>query len=95
MDLENGEILAKGSSGNGQIRYGADVINRIIESGKTGGKKKLQDAIIKETLTPIIANLCKSADIKAQAILRLTIGANTTMNHLLVGVEADPIRMDP
>ena len=95
VDLENGEILAKGSSGNGQIRYGADVINRIIESGKQGGKKKLQDAIIKETLTPIIANLCKSADIKAQAILRLTIGANTTMNHLLVGVEADPIRMDP
>ena len=25
-----GEILAKSSSGNGQIRYGADVINRII-----------------------------------------------------------------
>ncbi|MBR2309302.1 MAG: DUF4445 domain-containing protein [Oscillospiraceae bacterium] len=95
VDLKNGEILAKGSSGNGQIRYGADVINRIIESGKQGGKKKLQDAIIKETLTPIIANLCKSADINARAILRLTIGANTTMNHLLVGVEADPIRMDP
>ena len=95
VDLENGEILAKGSSGNGQIRYGADVINRIIESGKPGGKKKLQDAIIKETLTPIIANLCKSAGINARSILRLTVGANTTMNHLLVGVEADPIRMDP
>ena len=95
VDLENGEILAKGSSGNGQIRYGADVINRIIESGKPGGKKKLQDVIIKETLTPIIANLCKSAGINARSILRLTVGANTTMNHLLVGVEADPIRMDP
>lgn len=94
-DLESGEILAKGSSGNGQIRYGADVINRIIESGKPGGKKKLQDAIVKETLTPIIANLCRAANIKATGILRLTIGANTTMNHLLVGVEADPIRMDP
>ncbi len=94
-DLQTGEILAKGSSGNGQIRYGADVINRIIESGKPGGKKKLQDAIVKETLTPIIANLCRAANIKATAILHLTIGANTTMNHLLVGVEADPIRMDP
>ena len=95
VNLENGEILAKGSSGNGQIRYGADVINRIIESGKPGGKKKLQDAIIKETLTPIIANLCKSANINARSILQLAVGANTTMNHLLVGVEADPIRMDP
>ena len=95
VDLCSGEILAKGSSGNGQIRYGADVINRIIESSRPGGKKKLQDAIVKETLTPIMANLCKSAGINAKAILRLTIGANTTMNHLLVGVDADPVRMDP
>ena len=95
VDLTNGKILAKGSSGNGQIRYGADVINRIIEQSKSGGKKKLQDAIVKETLTPIIANLCKTAGISARSILRLSIGANTTMNHLLVGVDADPVRMDP
>ncbi len=95
VDLENGKILAKGSSGNGQIRYGADVINRIIEQSKTGGRKKLQDAIIKETLTPIIANLCKGGEISARSILRLSVGANTTMNHLLVGVDADPVRMDP
>lgn len=94
-DLANGSLLAKGSSGNGQIRYGADVINRIIEQGRPGGKKKLQDAIIKETLTPIIANLCKTAGISARSILRLSIGANTTMNHLLLGVDAAPVRMEP
>ena len=94
-DLESGKLLAKGSSGNGQIRYGADVINRIIEQGRPGGKKKLQDAIIKETLTPIIANLCNTAGISARDILRLTVGANTTMNHLLVGVDAEPVRMEP
>ena len=94
-DLKTGKLLAKGSSGNGQIRYGADVINRIIEQSRPGGTKKLQDAIIKETLTPIIANLCKTAGITAYDILRLSIGANTTMNHLLIGVDADPIRMDP
>jgi len=95
VDLESGKILAKGSSGNGQIRYGADVINRIIQQSKAGGKKQLQDAIVKETLNPIIANLCKSAGINARSILRLSVGANTTMNHLLVGVDADPVRMDP
>ena len=95
VDLESGKILAKGSSGNGQIRYGADVINRIIEQGKPGGRKKLQDAIIKETLTPIIANLCASAKISARSILRLSVGANTTMNHLFVGVDAEPVRMEP
>ena len=94
-DLENGKILAKGSSGNGQIRYGADVINRIIQQGRDSGKKKLQDAIVKETLNPIIAKLCQTAGIKATAILRLCVAANTTMNHLLVGVDAEPVRMEP
>ncbi len=94
-DLQTGKLLAKGSSGNGQIRYGADVINRIIEQGKDGGKKKLQDAIVKETLNPIIANLCKSAGISARSILTLCVAANTTMNHLFVGVDAEPVRMEP
>ena len=94
-DLVSGKILAKGSSGNGQIRYGADVINRIIEQGREGGKKKLQDAIIKETLTPIIANLCRSAKISTRSILRLCVAANTTMNHLFVGVDAESVRMEP
>ena len=93
--LKTGKILAKGSSGNGQIRYGADVINRIIEQGRPGGKKKLQDAILKETLNPIIGSLCKSANVSARSILRLSIGANTTMNHLLLGVDAEPVRMEP
>ena len=95
MDLVTGKILAKGSSGNGQIRYGADVINRIIQQGRDGGRKKLQDAIIKETLNPILSSLCRSAGIRPDSILRLSIGANTTMNHLLLGVDAAPIRMEP
>ncbi len=94
-DLVTGKLLAKGSSGNGQIRYGADVINRIIEQGRDGGKKKLQDAIVKETLNPIIANLCREANISARSILRLCVAANTTMNHLFVGVDAEPVRMEP
>ncbi len=94
-DLTSGKLLAKGSSGNGQIRYGADVINRIIEQGRPGGKKKLQDAIIKETLNPIIANLCKTAGLSARSILQLCVAANTTMNHLFVGVDAEPVRMEP
>ena len=94
-DLTDGRLLAKGSSGNGQIRYGADVINRIIEQGRSGGKAKLQNAIIKETLNPIITNLCKTAGVSARSILRLSVGSNTTMNHLFVGVDAESVRMEP
>ena len=95
FDMKDGRLLSKASGGNGQIRYGADVINRIIEQGKPGGRKKLQDAILKETLNPIIANLCKSAGVTCPSILRMSVSANTTMNHLLVGVDAQSVRMDP
>ena len=95
INMETGEIRAKASSGNGQIRFGADVINRIIEQQKPGGKKKLQDAVIKETINPMIAQMCKSAGIPASHIYRMSVGANTTMNHLFAGINADPVRMEP
>ena len=94
-DLVSVELLAKGSSGNGQIRYGADVINRIVEQGKPGGTKRLQDAILKETLLPLVAAMCKSAGVPVSRVFRVCIASNTTMNHLLLGVDANPVRMEP
>lgn len=95
IDMMNGNILAKASSGNGQIRYGADVINRIIESQKPGGRDKLQKAVIDETINPLVKNMCRQAKLSPMSIYRMAIAANTTMNHLLIGVDADPVRMEP
>ena len=95
IDMQNGEILAKASTGNAQIRYGADVINRIIEQQKDGGRKKLQDAIVEETLNPLIGEMCRSAKISPKQVYRMCVAGNTTMNHLLLGVDADPVRMEP
>ena len=94
-DLKTGRLLAKASSGNGQIRYGADVINRIIEQGKPGGRRKLQKAVIDETLNPLLRAMCRSAGVGKERIFRLCVASNTTMNHLLLGVDADPVRMEP
>lgn len=94
-DMKTGKLLAKASSGNGQIRYGADVINRIIEQGKPGGVKRLQDAVIEETLNPILSALCATAKVSADRVMKLCIASNTTMNHLLVGVDANSVRTEP
>lgn len=94
-DLKTGRLLAKGSGGNGQIRYGADVINRIVEQGRPGGVERLQKAIVEETLQPLTRALCASAKVDADRILRCCVASNTTMNHLLLGVDADPVRMEP
>ena len=95
IDMLTGEILAKGSAGNGQIRYGADVINRIIESDKSGGKERLQKAVIEETLNPLIHTMCKQAGLTARNLYRMCVAGNSTMNHLLMGINANPLRMEP
>lgn len=95
INMKDGHIYAKASSGNGQIRYGADVINRIVETTKAGGIKKLQDAVIKETINPMIDNMCKSANIDQSRIYRICVAGNTTMNHLFAGVNANYLRMEP
>ena len=95
INMENGEILAKSSAGNGQIRFGADVIDRIVESQKPGGQKKLQDAVIKETINPMIHEMCKSAKFPKDHIYRMCVASNTTMNHLFAGINADPLRTEP
>ena len=95
VDLETGKILAKASGGNGQIRYGADVINRIIESCREGGRERLQDAVVKESIRPLLERMCMSADIKPERIYRMVLAGNTTMNHLLLGLHSDPVRMEP
>lgn len=95
INMLNGEIIAKASAGNGQIRYGADVINRIIESQKPGGKRLLQKAVIEETINPMIAHMCRMSGFDSHRIYRMSVASNTTMNHLLMGINADPLRMEP
>lgn len=95
VDLETDKILSKASSGNGQIRYGADVINRIIEQQKPNGIKRLKDAVIKETIIPLLENMCDDAKVTKDRIYRMTMASNTTMNHLFLGINANQLRMEP
>lgn len=95
INMETGALIGKASSGNGQIRYGADVINRIIESRKEGGQDRLQRAVIEETINPLIEQMCRASGFSRQRIYRICVAANTTMNHLFAGVNADPLRMEP
>jgi uncharacterized 2Fe-2S/4Fe-4S cluster protein (DUF4445 family) len=95
INMMTGEVLGKASSGNGQIRYGADVINRIIESTKEGGQRKLQKAVISETINPMIEQMCRSIKFSPKHIYRMCVAGNTTMNHLFAGINANPVRMEP
>ncbi len=57
VDLENQVLIDKASSGNAQIKYGADVINRIVFSTKKDGLDILYKAIIHETINPLLRSI--------------------------------------
>lgn len=95
VDLATGEPIAGASGGNAQIRFGADVINRIIESTKAGGLARLRKAVIDECLTPLIMRLCANAGIDSTQIYRVSVAGNTTMAHLFLGVPPEFLRLEP
>ncbi|MCL2827077.1 MAG: ASKHA domain-containing protein, partial [Eggerthellaceae bacterium] len=95
LDLATGALCAKASAGNGQIRYGADVINRIIASARPGGRAALRDAVLEGTILPLVEKLCGQAGIEPSAIARCVVAGNTTMEHLFLGEDAESIRLEP
>jgi len=94
-DLATGEVLIRGSCGNAQTIYGADVINRIIESTRDGGLERLRSAIVDKTLNPLVSEICAVSCVNVSEIISVSIAANTTMTHLLLGVQANALRMEP
>jgi uncharacterized 2Fe-2S/4Fe-4S cluster protein (DUF4445 family) len=94
-DLLTGGLLAAGSAGNGQIRFGADVINRIIESARPGGVERLRRAVTDECINPLIRGMCKNAGLEPENIYRAAVAGNTTMTHLFMGVPGAHIRLEP
>lgn len=95
VDVLEDKILAKASAGNGQIKYGADVIHRIVEQEKDGGVQRLKDAILEETVEPMLESMCKTAGIHRDMIVRAVVSANSTMNHLFLGISAEYLRKEP
>jgi len=95
VNLYNGELIAKTSSGNAQMKYGADVINRIMFSTKANGLEKLNRAIIQETINPLLSKMYMDSGISRDQVVSFVAAGNTTMSHLFLGVYANFLRMEP
>ena len=95
VDLYSKEIIDKASSGNAQIKYGADVIHRIVYSTKKNGLKELRDAIVEETLNPLLESVYTKNNIDKDNVVSLVVAGNTTMSSLFLGVYTDYLRQEP
>lgn len=94
LDLKNRKVLAEASDYNPQISYGEDVITRILYAIKPGGLERLQEVVIK-SLNSLINETVKEANVDKSKIALIVAAGNTTMTHLLLGLNPKYIREDP
>lgn len=91
-DLSTGKVIGDASAFNAQIRFGEDVLTRIQACrGDPGALGQMQRAVAVETITPLLRDACLQAGVDARDVGGMTVAANTTMLHLLAGV--DPTSM--
>ncbi len=94
LDLRTGETKALASHYNPQIKYGDDVITRMVRAQKPGGREILRQSVL-EGLNSIIDRLVNDAGIEPGCISHVIAAGNTVMSHLLLGLETRHIRQAP
>jgi len=95
-DLATGRVLAEASSFNAQIKFGEDVITRIQHCvNGAAAVAQLQRAVAVETIQPLIEEAARKAGVALADIGVLTVAGNTTMQHLLAGVDPSPLGVHP
>jgi uncharacterized 2Fe-2S/4Fe-4S cluster protein (DUF4445 family) len=95
VDLESRRVLARTGALNGQLKYGDDVITRIIHSaGSPAGAAELRDAVL-ATINGLIAEALGKTGYEAADLLCAVVAGNTTMEHLFLALPADQIRLEP
>ncbi len=86
LDLVSGREVAIDSAINSQVRFGDDVLSRIKVGGDPAGLEALRAEII-QTVEAILGRLCERAGVERREIYEITFAGNTTMQHLLCGVD--------
>ncbi len=94
LDLNKRQTLAEASDYNSQIRYGDDVISRIVYSQRPGGLKQLQESVV-GTINGIIRELVNKSGVNLARVSHMTAAGNTIMTHLLLGLDPKYLRESP
>ena len=96
VDMNTGRELGHASEINAQKFFGLDVLTRItyeIEN-PDDGREKLQKAIV-GSINKMVKSVCDKNGVTQEQIYEVSVGANCTMMHMLMGVDARPIGKAP
>src|SRR5450830_996491 len=94
LDFATGRVVDSASAYNKQIACGEDVISRIIYTKRKRGLEHLQNLAV-ETINDLLAELQQRNRIKLYEIHEVAVAGNTTMTHLLLGLDPQYLRAEP
>ena len=95
VDLASGQLLARAVRLNSQGAFGQDVLSRISYAGQNeNGLKQLRSAILSD-LQILCRELLAADTSAARALQQVVIAGNTTMIHILAGVDPSPLGRAP
>ncbi len=87
-------VVAEYADYNSQISFGEDVISRIFYARKKGGLKRLQRALA-STIAGVVEELLLQGATDASGVSHVVLAGNTTMMHLLLGIDPSTIMLEP
>jgi uncharacterized 2Fe-2S/4Fe-4S cluster protein (DUF4445 family) len=96
INTDTGELLGTVSDYNHQFKYGDNVISRITFSEEeTDNLYLLQDAIISDTINPLLIELYTENNLDSNVIRQVSVAGNTVMTLLFYGYSPASIGVMP
>ena len=96
VELTTGRIVGNASALNAQTRLGDNVLTRInlcMQEPRIVGR--MQKAIVRKTLAPLLAEALQEAAVGPDQLACMVVAGNTTMLHLLYGVDPTSMGVAP
>ncbi len=94
-ELDGGTVLDSSAMTNSQVAYGADVMSRVsFAQERPGGRERLT-ALVRSDLARLAGKVCARQAVEPGCIYRWTLCGNTTMQHLLLGLDPAPLGRAP
>ena len=95
VNLVTGSIIETRAAVNPQTKYGADVISRINYTALNADGLKILQTEILSAINVQLDHFTEITGITRDEFVKITVAGNTTMLHLLLGVDPLPIALAP
>ena len=94
VDLKSLRALAARTAYNDQIDCGLDVISRINYARKPERLEELRAKVVR-TINRLVKAVCRGCQVDPLEVTSAVAAGNTTMIHLLLGLNPEYIRLEP